>query len=56
MMELGVEGMMISPGYSYQKAPDQAALSEARAHAGIVFPYFGESEEGMAVQPIAAYS
>jgi hopanoid biosynthesis associated radical SAM protein HpnH len=23
MMEVGVEGMMISPGYSYQKAPDQ---------------------------------
>lgn len=23
MMTLGVEGMMISPGYSYQKAPDQ---------------------------------
>src|SRR5256712_11526045 len=23
MLELGVEGMMISPGYSYQKAPDQ---------------------------------
>jgi hopanoid biosynthesis associated radical SAM protein HpnH len=23
MMELGVEGMMISPGYSYSKAPDQ---------------------------------
>jgi len=23
MMGLGVEGMMISPGYSYQKAPDQ---------------------------------
>jgi hopanoid biosynthesis associated radical SAM protein HpnH len=23
MMDLGVEGMMISPGYSYQKAPDQ---------------------------------
>ncbi|GMV79387.1 MAG: hopanoid biosynthesis associated radical SAM protein HpnH [Planctomycetota bacterium] len=23
MMELGVEGMMVSPGYSYQKAPDQ---------------------------------
>ena len=22
-MELGVEGMMVSPGYSYQKAPDQ---------------------------------
>src|SRR3569623_211066 len=24
MMALGVEGMMLSPGYSYQKAPDQA--------------------------------
>ena len=24
MMDLGVEGMMISPGYSYEKAPDQA--------------------------------
>jgi len=23
MMRLGVEGMMISPGYSYEKAPDQ---------------------------------
>lgn len=23
LMELGVEGMMLSPGYSYQKAPDQ---------------------------------
>jgi hopanoid biosynthesis associated radical SAM protein HpnH len=24
MMELGVEGMMVSPGYSYDKAPDQS--------------------------------
>jgi hypothetical protein len=23
MMEVGVEGMMLSPGYSYDKAPDQ---------------------------------
>ena len=23
MMDLGVEGMMLSPGYSYDKAPDQ---------------------------------
>src|SRR5690606_27935190 len=23
MMELGVEGMMVSPGYPYEKAPDQ---------------------------------
>lgn len=26
MMELGVEGMMISPGYSYEKAPDQSSF------------------------------
>src|SRR5262249_12439187 len=24
MMALGVEGMMLSPGYSYEKAPDQS--------------------------------
>jgi hopanoid biosynthesis associated radical SAM protein HpnH len=33
MMTLGVEGMMISPGYSYSKAPDQEHfLLEARTH------------------------
>jgi hopanoid biosynthesis associated radical SAM protein HpnH len=33
MMELGVEGMMISPGYSYAKAPDQEHfLRQQRAH------------------------
>ncbi len=33
MMELGVEGMMISPGYSYEKAPDQEHfLRRERAH------------------------
>jgi hopanoid biosynthesis associated radical SAM protein HpnH len=34
MVELGVEGMMISPGYSYSKAPDQEHfLRRQRAHA-----------------------
>jgi hopanoid biosynthesis associated radical SAM protein HpnH len=34
MMGLGVEGMMISPGYSYSKAPDQEHfLLEERTHA-----------------------
>ncbi len=28
MMEVGVEGMMLSPGYSYQKAPDQNSFLE----------------------------
>jgi hopanoid biosynthesis associated radical SAM protein HpnH len=33
MMDLGVEGMMISPGYSYSKAPDQEHfLRTQRAH------------------------
>ncbi len=31
MMDLGVEGMMISPGYSYAKAPDQDHFLHARA-------------------------
>jgi len=33
MMDLGVEGMMVSPGYSYSKAPDQEHfLRRQRAH------------------------
>jgi hopanoid biosynthesis associated radical SAM protein HpnH len=33
MMDLGVEGMMVSPGYSYSKAPDQDHfLRHQRAH------------------------
>jgi hopanoid biosynthesis associated radical SAM protein HpnH len=33
MMDVGVEGMMISPGYSYSKAPDQEHfLRRRRAH------------------------
>src|SRR5581483_5121088 len=33
MMDLGVEGMMLSPGYSYAKAPDREHfLREQRAH------------------------
>jgi hopanoid biosynthesis associated radical SAM protein HpnH len=33
MMKLGVEGMMVSPGYSYEKAPDQEHfLRRERSH------------------------
>jgi hopanoid biosynthesis associated radical SAM protein HpnH len=33
MMALGVEGMMVSPGYSYEKAPDQEHfLRRERSH------------------------
>jgi len=30
MMDLGVEGMMVSPGYAYPKAPDQASFMRER--------------------------
>ena len=30
MMELGVEGMMLSPGYAYDKAPDQSGFLRRR--------------------------
>lgn len=30
MMSLGVEGMMVSPGYAYQKAPDQKSFLQRR--------------------------
>jgi len=30
MMELGVEGMMLSPGYAYDKAPDQSGFLKRR--------------------------
>lgn len=35
MMALGVEGMMISPGYSYEKAPDQDHFLKRRATIGL---------------------
>ena len=31
MMNLGVEGMMVSPGYAYPKAPDQKSFMQERA-------------------------
>ena len=30
MMELGVEGMMVSPGYAYEKAPDQQSFLQRK--------------------------
>ncbi len=30
MMDLGVEGMMVSPGYAYEKAPDQQSFLKRR--------------------------
>ena len=35
LMSLGVEGMMISPGYSYEKAPDQEHFLKRRGTIGL---------------------
>ncbi len=35
MMRLGVEGMMLSPGYSYEKAPDQEHFLQRRKTIGL---------------------
>jgi len=37
MMELGVEGMMVSPGYAYPKAPDQQSFMRERAKTNEAF-------------------
>lgn len=37
MMDLGVEGMMVSPGYAYDKAPDQASFLRERRKTNRLF-------------------
>jgi len=37
MMDLGVEGMMVSPGYAYPKAPDQASFMRERKNTNELF-------------------
>ncbi|RMH30080.1 MAG: adenosyl-hopene transferase HpnH [Planctomycetota bacterium] len=37
MMDLGVEGMMVSPGYAYPKAPDQRSFLRERANTNRLF-------------------
>ena len=56
MMGLGVEGMMISPGYSYQKAPDQQHFLKRSRDDRVVFRSSGQSQAGLAVQSVAIVS
>jgi len=37
MMDLGVEGMMVSPGYAYPKAPDQKSFLQERSRTNDFF-------------------
>ena len=54
MMDLGVEGMMLSPGYSYDKAPDQQHfLGKARTRR-LFRDDAVEPQVAVAFQPVAA--
>src|SRR5258708_5086665 len=55
MMELGVEGMMVSPGYSYEKAPDQEHFLRRARGPPPVFPgraRGAEERRGIATTPV----
>ena len=46
MMELGVEGMMISPGYSYQKAPDKKNFLKRNRTRALFAKILGDRNRG----------
>ena len=54
MMDLGVEGMMLSPGYSYAKAPDQEHFLRRQKTHELFTQDAGEPQEAVEVQPVAA--
>jgi len=49
MMELGVEGIMLSPGYSYDKAPDQKHFLDGHATRRLFRSILAESQEELAI-------
>ena len=55
LMDLGVEGMMISPGYSYEKAPGPGAFSRAASRPIDLFRrVLAGAKRSLAIQPDAA--
>jgi hypothetical protein len=55
MMEVGVESMMLSPGYSYDKAPDQKHfMGRARTRRLFRAMLLQSQEDALALQPVAA--
>ena len=54
MMAIGVEGIVLSPGYSYDKAPDQNHFHGPRPRAPHVPRYSLQSQEDVEVQHVAA--
>jgi hypothetical protein len=56
MMELGLEGMMLSPGYSYDKAPDQKHFLGRAPHPPHVPRDSFKSQEELEIQSLAPLS
>ena len=56
MMDLDVEGMMVSPGFNYEKAPDQNSFLERERTRELFSPGACRQEEALAVQPVAPVS
>ena len=55
MMALGVEGMMLSPGYSYDKGPDQKHfLGKAQTKRAVLRDSEQPQRSAWRVQPVAA--
>ena len=54
MMDLGVEGMMLSPGYSYAKAPDQEHFLRRQKTHELFSKMLEQPQEAVEVQPVAA--
>ena len=50
MMAIGVEGMMLSPGYSYDKAPDQSHFLGQAAHPRAVPADIEQPQEELEIQ------
>ena len=56
VMDMGVEGIVLSPGYSYDKAPDQNQLHGPRPRAAAVPRHSVQSQADLEVQHVAAVS
>ena len=54
MMDAGVEGMMISPGYSYDKAPDQQHFTGREGNQSMFRKLLSNRDPRLALQYVAA--
>ena len=54
MMDVGVEGMMVSPGYAYDKAPDQSNFLHRKTTNKPFRDDPVQQEETLEVQPVAS--